>query len=104
PASTLRLTLARPAFHRAVTVAATCDRPCSLVATGSVMMSRRAFRLVRTSATLDAAGSRTLTLRVPSGLARLLKAGRRAEARITVRATSAGGASVAATRVVVVRR
>jgi hypothetical protein len=84
-----------------VTVVAACDRPCSLAATGVAIAGRRSFALGRTSARLDAAGSRVLALRIPRAM---LGHHGRARVHITVRAASADGEGVAATRVVVVRR
>jgi hypothetical protein len=87
-----------------VIVVAACDRPCSLTATGVATTGRRSFTLGRAAATLDAAGSRTLALRVQHGLARFLKQHGRTRARLTVRAVSDEGGSAVATRVVTVRR
>ena len=92
---------------KGITVTASCDKPCSLSAAGSVRIlgTRYVFGLTRASARL-AAGTRTLTLRFPAAAQKrfglLLKPGQRARAVITVRAADKAGRTRSATRTVAV--
>ncbi len=113
-AAALKLTLggASPQpllVQKGITVTASCDKPCALVASGSVTIlgTRDVFGLTRASASLVAAGSTKLTLRFSTAeqrrFSRLLKPGQAARATITVRATDRAGRPTTATRIVAVR-
>ena len=96
--------------QKSITVTARISAPCSLSATGSVTIlgTRYVFVLTRASAKLAAAGSRTLTLRLPATALKrfrlLWKPGLKARVTITVRATDKAGRTRTSTRIVVVRR
>jgi hypothetical protein len=113
-ASALTLTLggaaAQPLLaQQGVSVTAKCDKPCSLAATGLVTIPGKhyVFRLTRASAKL-AAGTRILTLHCPAAeqkrFRKLVKAGQRARAVITVKATDKAGNTSTSKRTVAVRR
>jgi sugar lactone lactonase YvrE len=93
-----------------VTVSAKADRPCTLAAGGklTIIGTRHVFILTPSTAKLAAAGSRTLTLRLPaSALKRfrlLWKPGLKARVTITVRATDKAGRTSTSKRIVTVRR
>jgi sugar lactone lactonase YvrE len=96
--------------QKAITVTARSNKPCSLAATGSVTIlgTRYVFGLTPASAKLAAAGSRTLTIRLPAAALKrfrlLWKAGLKARATITVRATDKAGRTSTSKRIVAVRR
>ena len=74
----------------------------------TILGTRYVFVLTRASAKLAAAGSRTLTLRLPATALKrfrlLWKPGLKARVTITVRATDKAGRTRTSTRIVVVRR
>jgi hypothetical protein len=113
-AATLKLTLGgaspqRLLAQKGITITASCNKPCSLSATGSVRIlgTRYVFGLTRATANLVAAGSTKLTLRFPvAAQARfrlLRKSGRQARAVITVKAADTSGHTTSATRTITVR-
>ena len=95
--------------QKSIVITASCNVPCSLIATGSVTIlgTQNLFGLARATANLAAAGPRTLTLRFsPAAQKRfrlVLKPGQRARAVITVKAIDSAGHSSTATRTVTVR-
>ena len=95
--------------QKGMRVTARCTTPCSLSATGSVTIvgTRYVFGLTRASAPL-AAGTRSLTLRLPaaaqSRLTRLFEPTRQARAVITVKARDKAGKTMTSRRSVTVRR
>jgi alpha-tubulin suppressor-like RCC1 family protein len=109
PKLTLGATSPQPLLaQQGITVTASCNKPCSLAATGSVRIlgTRYVFGLTRASANL-AARRRTLTLRFPAAAQKrfrlLRKPSQHARAVITVKATDKAGLTSTAKRTVVVR-
>jgi len=109
-----KLTLGGPSAQRlfgrkSLTVTASCDKPCSLSATGTIriLRSRVVLALTRATASLPAAGSTVLTLRLSKAaqraLRKLLRLGRHARATISVQATDGTGHSSGSTRTIAVR-
>jgi hypothetical protein len=110
-----QLVLGGPASQRllvkkAITVRASCDEPCSLTATGSVVIlgTRFVVGLKRATAELDEAGSVSLRLvfspAAQSRLRRHWDAGERVRAKLTVRAVDEAGNASTSKRTVTVRR
>ena len=95
--------------QQGITVTARCDKPCSLVATGSVTIvgTQSVVVLARASAKL-AAGTRTLTLHCSAAeqkrFRKLFKPGKQARAVITVKAKDKAGNTSTSKRTVTVRR
>jgi hypothetical protein len=95
--------------QKSITITARGDMPCALSATGTVTIlgTRYTFALTRATARLND-GMRTLTLRFPTAAQKrfrhLLKAGQRARATITVKATDKAGKTVSSMRTVTVRK
>jgi PKD repeat protein len=96
--------------QKGITVAARCEKPCALSATGVVRIlhTRFALRLRGARASLPAAGTATLKLVLsPPALKRfrqLFTPDSHAHVTVTVRATYAAGAASTATRTIAVRR
>jgi PKD repeat protein len=96
--------------QKGITVAARCEKPCALSATGVVRIlhTRFALRLRGARASLPAAGTATLKLVLsPAALKRfrqLFTPGSHAHVTVTVRATYAAGAASTSTRTIAVRR
>jgi hypothetical protein len=96
--------------QQGITVTAKADRPCTLGISAklTIIGTRYVFMLTPARAKLAAAGSRTLTLRLPaSALKRfrlLWKPGLKARVTITVRATDKAGRTSTSKRIVAVRR
>ena len=112
-AAALQLTLGgaspqRLLAQKGITVTASCSRPCSLSATGSVRIvgTPSVLGLTRATAKL-AAGTRTLILRFATAEQRafrqLFKPGQQARAVITVKATDKAGRTRTSKRTVIVR-
>ena len=94
--------------QKGIVVTASCSKPCSLAATGSVTIVGTSSVLGLTRATAKlAAGSRKLTLRFPAAeqkaFRQLLKPGQQARAVITVKATDKAGNTRTSKRTVAVR-
>jgi hypothetical protein len=100
----------RVVARKRVVVRATCDEACVLSARGTITVTgtRGALRLAATTARLDRAGTRTLTLRLAEAqlrrLANALGPGGRGRATVTVSAVDTVGNATTATRRVAVRR
>jgi sugar lactone lactonase YvrE len=94
-----------PLAQQGITVTATCNRPCSLSATGSVTIlgTHHVFGLTGATAKL-ASGKRTLTLHWPAAQQKrfrtLLKPGQQARAVIMVKAADEAGNTATSKRTV----
>jgi hypothetical protein len=98
---------------RSLAVTVSCDEACAAVASGRLVVTlagasaakTRRFRLRGARATLAAAGSTTLRLRVPRAAGRAFAGGaRRGVATIAVRVSDAAGNTARSTRRISVRR
>jgi sugar lactone lactonase YvrE len=114
-AAALKLTLGGASGQRllarqGVTITAKTDQSCTFAATAklTIIGTDDVFVLAPASAKLAAAGSRTLTLRLPVAVRarfrQLWKPGLKARVTITVRATDNAGRRRSATRIVTVLR
>jgi DNA-binding beta-propeller fold protein YncE len=98
----------RPLVPKAVTLTASCDKPCTITATGSITVGGRTFAL--TGARTAQSGSSCpapLVLRIPAGtladLRGLLEGGATGRATILVRAVDAAGHATTTTRTIPIR-
>ncbi|MDO9410822.1 MAG: hypothetical protein Q7T67_20575, partial [Patulibacter sp.] len=101
PKAKAKCTVARPSKVKkgrfGVTVR--CDRRASLVVGGTVSFkSGRKTTKVRLATTRSTASKKTVTLRLPAKAVRALRSKKRLTVAVSVRATTAGGTTTAASR------